>query len=56
MERIDTGYHDDKDNLSNPWYNGPGWYFYDETEQMNGPFDTDEKAKAALKHYVKHEL
>ena len=30
----------------------PGWYFSDETEQFNGPFNTKEEAEENLKAYV----
>jgi len=30
----------------------PGWYFADETEQLNGPFSTIEEARAAMKTYI----
>lgn len=28
------------------------WFFFDETEDVNGPYDTEEEAKAALDEYV----
>lgn len=29
-----------------------GWYFWDETQEEHGPFNTAEEAKAALKEYA----
>lgn len=29
-----------------------GWYFADETEDLNGPFETHEEAEKALADYV----
>lgn len=37
-------------------YPDEGWYFSDECEQMNGPYQTEESAAAALDNYVKNVL
>jgi len=31
----------------------PGWYFIDETEQINGPYDSESAAIEALIQYAK---
>ena len=31
----------------------PGWYFNDETEALNGPYETRAVAEAALEQYCK---
>jgi hypothetical protein len=33
-----------------------GFYYEDETEMFNGPYDTPEEAKEAFDYYVKHYL
>jgi hypothetical protein len=33
---------------------GAGWYFCDEAEQLNGPYETEKKAIEALNQYVKN--
>jgi hypothetical protein len=33
-------------------FNGPGWYHEDETGEVRGPYETEEKADQALKDYA----
>jgi len=41
------------DNDSDGWgWEGIGWYFSDETDELHGPFHTEEEAKQALKRYA----
>jgi len=40
----------DHDRVEN--YKKDKWYFWDETESEQGPFDTEEKARSALKFYT----
>lgn len=35
------------------WFNGPGFYFIDETCCLNGSYETREECEAAFKEYVK---
>jgi hypothetical protein len=35
-----------------PAWTGPGWYYSDEAEQINGPFPTREDADQALNQYL----
>lgn len=42
------------DDLIAAGYEGPGWYFWDETwAYCHGPFDTRDKANDACKEYAK---
>ena len=34
-------------------YKGPGWYFRDEAEQINGPFQNEFEASNALQKYAR---
>lgn len=34
------------------WYEGAGWYYADETEQLNGPFASKEDAGKACQVYA----
>ena len=47
-------YHTDKPEVDHEFGSvfNPGFYFADETQQLNGPFDTLEEAKRILKLYV----
>jgi hypothetical protein len=35
------------------WWDGPGWYFSDETEQLHGPFGSRDEASRAQRNYAK---
>ena len=45
---IDTG-----EGRPNPYEEDGKWWFYDETEEAHGPYETEEYAKRQLDAYVK---
>jgi hypothetical protein len=46
----------DKDFLYKDYHWPPGWYFYDEEEDLYGPFLSEDQTKVALKLYLKQLL
>jgi hypothetical protein len=46
--KIDAG-----DECADTDVTGPGWYFADETERLNGPYSSRQLAKDALNAYAK---
>ena len=42
--------------MKNPYLNKDGWYWYDETYDMYGPYKTEEEAKNDLDRYIKEML
>jgi hypothetical protein len=43
---------DYNDQSAGHWFSGTGWYFVDECEQLQGPYDTNNVAEAELARYV----
>jgi hypothetical protein len=41
------------DEYAKHWYRGAGFYFSDECEFLNGPYDTKEAAETARDEYAK---
>ena len=39
-------------DLVEHWYNGTGWYWSDETESLNGPYETSDQAEQQQKDYA----
>lgn len=44
------------DEGENEWDPREGWYFSDETEGLNGPYETEIECEKALKDYVETQL
>jgi hypothetical protein len=40
------------DERKNPFCKDGKWYWYDETEQLSEPYDTEEDARVALRSYL----
>jgi hypothetical protein len=36
----------------NPYFREGKWWFFDETEDVYGPFETEQDAKESLDHYI----
>ncbi len=49
---INGPWDEPEENEDPVWYNGPGWYFIDETGMLNGPFDTKYDASVTFDVYV----
>lgn len=47
-------WHEPPSELGEGQWDGPGWYFFDETwSNVHGPFGTLEECKEALSNYAK---
>ena len=45
--------NEDDEHCADTDITGPGWYFQDETERLQGPYNSRQKALDALSAYAK---